>query len=89
MTKQARTITPAPASFQQHPTDTGSVEVQVARLTERINQLNDHFTTAPKDYASKTGLMKLVGRRRRFLEYLQRTNKPKYAEIIAQLGLRK
>lgn len=68
--------------------DTGSIELQVAMLTDRINQLNKHLSENKHDYASQVGLMKLVGRRRRFLRYLARTNPVTYKNIIARLGLR-
>ena len=70
-------------------TDTGSTEVQVAMLTRRINELTEHLRTHPKDHYSRRGLLKLVGRRRRFLNYLQKSNYPKYQEVIKALGLRK
>lgn len=77
------------ADFKLNPNDTGSVEVQIALLTHRINQLTLHFKTHAKDNNSKTGLMKLVGRRRRFLDYVARRDASKYKEIITRLGLRK
>jgi small subunit ribosomal protein S15 len=73
----------------QHAHDTGSVEVQIALLTEQINQLNGHFQTHPHDYASRTGLMKSVGRRRRFLNYIQSSNQELYQTLVTKLGLRK
>jgi small subunit ribosomal protein S15 len=76
-------------SFALHPNDTGSAEVQVALLTERINYLHTHFKAFPKDVASKLGLMKLVNSRRKFLSYLKRNNVEKYEEMISRLGLRK
>ncbi len=75
--------------LKHHDSDTGSSEVQVALLTQRINHLNNHFRQAPKDYASRTGLMKLVGRRRRLLRYLENTNPASYKQVIQSLGLRK
>lgn len=77
------------AQFRAHETDSGSLELQVALLTERINDLNKHFAVFPKDLHSRTGLMKLVGRRRKFLDYLHKTDKNKYKELIEQLGIRK
>lgn len=77
------------ADFKLNPNDTGSVEVQIALLTYRINQLALHFKTHAKDNNSKTGLMKMVGRRRRFLEYVEQRDSAKYKDIIARLGLRK
>ena len=69
--------------------DTGSTEVQVAMLTKRINDLTEHLRTHPKDHYSRRGLLKLVGRRRRFLAYLQRTNLEGYRALIQELGLRR
>ena len=69
--------------------DTGSTEVQVAMLTKRINDLTEHLRTHPKDHYSRRGLLKLVGRRRRFLAYLQRTNLEGYRALIKELGLRR
>ncbi len=74
---------------QVHPTDSGSPEVQVAILTERINQLITHFQTHKKDFHSRRGLMKLVGQRKRLLEYLKRTDKERYQNLIKKLNLRK
>lgn len=75
--------------FRIHETDSGSLELQVALLTERINELNKHFSSFPKDNHSRTGLMKLVGRRRKFLDYLHKSDKNKYEQLIARLGIRK
>jgi small subunit ribosomal protein S15 len=69
--------------------DTGRTEVQVALLTERINQLTDHLRTHRKDHHSRRGLLMLVGRRRRFLDYLQRTDLERYRSLIGELGLRR
>ena len=69
--------------------DTGSAEVQVALLTARINELTDHLRTHAKDHHSRRGLLMLVGRRRRFLNYLQRTDLERYRSLIRELGLRK
>lgn len=77
------------ANFKKHEGDTGSIEVQIALLTDRINKLNNHFKSNSKDYSSKRGLMLLVGRRRRFLSYIARHNPLKYKEILERLGLRK
>ena len=71
------------------PSDTGSVEVQVALLTRRINDLTEHPRTHPKDHYSRRGLLKLVGRRRRFLNYMQRTDIEGYRALIQELGLRR
>ena len=74
--------------YREHPTDTGSTRVQVALLTERINFLTDHFRAHVKDHHSRRGLLKMVGRRRRLLDYLRRTNVEAYRQIVADLGLR-
>ena len=71
-----------------HETDTGSTRVQIARLTERINSLTDHFRTHLKDHHSRRGLLKMVGTRRRLLTYLKRSDLPTYRALIEQLGLR-
>lgn len=72
-----------------HPTDTGSTDVQVALITERIRQLTDHLRLHRKDHHSQHGLMKLVGQRRRLLRYLSRSEPARYKALIASLGLRK
>jgi small subunit ribosomal protein S15 len=69
--------------------DTGNTKVQVAQLTERINELTDHLRTHGHDHHSRRGLLMLVGRRRRFLDYLQRTDIEGYRALISSLGLRK
>jgi small subunit ribosomal protein S15 len=69
--------------------DTGSTKVQVALLTQRINDLTAHLRAHPKDHYSRRGLLKLVGRRRRFLNYLQKTDLEGYRELIKELGLRR
>lgn len=69
--------------------DTGSVEVQVAILSERISNLTEHFKGNDKDHQSRRGLLMLVGRRRRLLDYLKRTEEDRYEALIAKLGLRK
>ena len=71
------------------PADTGSAEVQVALLTRRINDLTEHLRTHPKDHYSRRGLLKLVGQRRRFLNYMQRKNIEGYRALIKELGLRR
>lgn len=76
-------------SYQTHGTDTGSPEVQVALLSERISYLTEHFKTHAKDHHSRRGLLKLVGQRRRLLDYLKRKNNDKYADLIKKLGIRK
>lgn len=75
--------------YKMHATDTGSTEVQLAQLTSRIQQLNEHFSTHAKDYASKTGLVKMVSQRRRLLNYLKKSDKQRYEAVIASLGLRR
>lgn len=75
--------------FRQSAQDTGSVEVQIALITQRIKNLTEHFKTHAKDFGSKRGLLVLVGQRRRFLRYLERTNEAKYKELVQRLGLRK
>jgi small subunit ribosomal protein S15 len=75
--------------YKKHDTDTGSPEVQVAILTERINYLTEHFKTHSKDHHSRRGLLKLVGQRRRLLEYLKSKDVDRYAEVIKRLGIRK
>ena len=75
--------------FGKHEKDTGSPEVQIAMLTERINGLTEHLRTHAKDHYSRRGLLKLVGRRRRFLNYMQRTNLEGYRALIKELGLRR
>jgi small subunit ribosomal protein S15 len=77
------------AEFGRDENDTGSPEVQIALLTERINTLQDHFATHHQDHHSRRGLLKLVGRRRRLLKYLRKNDVPRYREIIKALGLRK
>jgi small subunit ribosomal protein S15 len=71
------------------PDDTGSPQVQIALLTKRINGLTEHLRTHPKDHYSRRGLLKLVGRRRRFLDYLQRKDIEGYRALIKELGLRR
>jgi small subunit ribosomal protein S15 len=72
-----------------HESDTGSPEVQVALLTERINSLTDHFKTHAKDHHSRRGLLKMVGKRRRLLNYLRKKSSDRYMKLIEKLGLRK
>jgi len=74
---------------QRHEQDTGSPEVQVALLTGRINHLTEHMKTHKKDFASRRGLLKMVGRRNDLLKYLVRTDEPRYRQTIQKLGLRK
>ncbi|WP_028534922.1 30S ribosomal protein S15 [Paludibacterium yongneupense] len=76
-------------TYQHQAGDTGSSEVQVALLTARINDLTPHFKANTKDHHSRRGLLKMVSRRRRLLDYLKRTNADSYRSLIASLGLRK
>jgi len=82
--EKAATIT----KYQSREDDTGSTRVQVAVLTERINYLTDHFKTHKKDHHSRRGLLKMVGKRRRLLEYLKRSDVEGYRQVIGELGLR-
>lgn len=75
--------------FGKDENDTGSTEVQIALLTERINHLNEHLREHKKDHYSRRGLLMLVGQRRRFLQYLQRKDLDRYRELIQELGLRR
>ena len=75
--------------FQVHDKDSGSPEVQIALLTERIKQLTGHFQVHKKDYHSRRGLLKLVGQRRRLLDYLKSKRIEKYREVVKELGLRR
>ncbi len=75
--------------YQKHEGDTGSPEVQIAILTERITYLTDHFKTHAKDHHSRRGLLKLVGQRRRLLDYLKSREFARYAAVIQRLGIRK
>jgi small subunit ribosomal protein S15 len=76
-------------ALQLHEKDTGSADVQVALLTQRINHLTEHFKTHAKDHSSRRGLLLLVARRRKLLEYLKRTSPDRYKTAIEKLGLRK
>ncbi len=75
--------------FQRHDSDTGSPEVQIALLSDRIVYLTEHFKTHKKDHHSRRGLLKLVGKRRRLLDYLKANDVEKYREIIGELGIRR
>lgn len=80
---------PTVAKHKKHENDTGSTRVQVALLTERINYLNDHhFRSHSKDHHSRRGLLKMVGRRKRLLTYLRRTDVEGYRQLIQELGIR-
>jgi small subunit ribosomal protein S15 len=76
-------------SYRVHDSDTGSPEVQIALLSNRITYLTEHFKTHAKDHHSRRGLLKLVGRRRRLLDYLKKTDVTRYRSIIDKLGIRK
>jgi small subunit ribosomal protein S15 len=75
--------------YRTHDSDTGSPEVQVALLSERINYLTEHFKTHAKDHHSRRGLLKLVGQRRRLLDYVKRKDADRYSALIKKLGIRK
>jgi small subunit ribosomal protein S15 len=74
--------------YRAHRSDTGSAKVQIAVLTARINYLTDHFRSHPKDHHSRQGLLKMVGQRRRLLDFLKRTDLDTYRQLIQELGLR-
>ena len=75
-------------SHQIHPTDTGSVEIQVAMLSERITKLSDHLQKNNQDYASRQGLLKMIGKRKRILSYIKNKDVNKYANLIKKIGIR-
>jgi len=75
-------------SHQIHPTDTGSVEIQVAMLSERITKLSDHLQKNNQDYASRQGLLKMIGKRKRMLSYIKNKDVNKYANLIKKIGIR-
>ncbi|WP_036485389.1 30S ribosomal protein S15 [Myxosarcina sp. GI1] len=77
------------AEYQIHETDTGSADLQVAVLTERINQLTNHLRNNKKDHSSRRGLLKMIGRRKRLLAYIQNKNTERYQQLIARLGIRR
>jgi small subunit ribosomal protein S15 len=77
------------SEYRQHDSDTGSPEVQVALLSERIRELTEHFKIHKKDHHSRRGLLKLVGQRRRLLDYLKKRDFGRYKEVIERLGIRK
>ena len=87
LTKEAKQD--ATKRFGKHETDTGSPEVQIAMLTERINELTEHLRTHRKDHHSRRGLLMLVGKRRRLLRYLQSSDIERYRSLIQELGLRR
>ena len=74
--------------YQAHETDTGSADLQVAMLSDRINQLSLHLRANQNDFSSRRGLMRLIGRRRRLLSYIKKQNKERYQALIARLGIR-
>jgi small subunit ribosomal protein S15 len=76
------------SEYQVHDTDTGSSEVQIAMLTERINRLSEHLRGNQKDFSSRRGLLKLIGQRKRLLSYVQKEDRQKYQALIARLGIR-
>ncbi len=86
---QKDTKTEIISTYKVHETDTGSPEVQVALLTERINHLNEHLKIHKKDHHSRRGLLMMVGQRRGLLNYLMKKDITRYRELIAKLGLRK
>jgi small subunit ribosomal protein S15 len=77
------------AQYRRDPADTGSPEVQIALLSERINGLGEHFGTHTSDHSSRRGLVKLVNQRRKLLDYLKSTKPEKYQELVERLGLRR
>jgi small subunit ribosomal protein S15 len=77
------------AEYQTHDTDTGSSDLQVAMLTERINQLTRHLQSNPKDHASRRGLLQMIGRRKRLLAYIQSKDYSRYQALIRRLGIRR
>ena len=77
------------AQFRRDPKDTGSPEVQIALLSERINGLGEHFAAHKRDHSSRRGLVKLVNQRRKLLDYLKATKPQKYQELVERLGLRR
>ena len=83
------TKTPIIADFQTHENDSGSADVQIALLSDRIRYLTEHFRSHPKDHHSRRGLLKLVGRRRRLLDYVKGTDFARYQELISRLGIRR
>jgi len=75
--------------FRMHSTDTGSLEIQVAILTEKIKYLSTHFKKFPRDFASKVGFIKMIGRRKVLLSYIKKCNKDNYSSLIKKLDIRK
>lgn len=89
MTLKKETKSQLVLDFQKHATDTGSPEVQIAILSTRIDELTEHFKVHKKDHHSRRGLLKLVGQRRRLLDYLKKKELSRYKETIERLGIRK
>jgi len=89
MAQEAKTKADVIKQFAQHDGDTGSPEVQIALLSNRINYLTEHFKTHQKDHHSRRGLLKLVGQRRQMLNYLRNKDVERYRKVIAALGIRK
>ena len=87
LTKEEKNV--VMSKYAQSEGDTGSVEVQVALLTNQINKLTEHMKANPKDYHSNRGLLKMVGRRKNFLNYLKKNDVNRYRKLVADLGLRK
>ena len=87
LTKEEKNV--VMSKFAQSEGDTGSVEVQVALLTNQINKLTEHMKANPKDYHANRGLLKMVGRRKNFLNYLKKNDVNRYRKLVADLGLRK
>ena len=75
--------------YQVHETDTGSADLQVAMLTDRINQLTQHLKKNDKDHSSRRGLLKMIGRRRRLLSYINKQDSERYKQLISRLGIRR
>lgn len=76
------------SDYQVHETDTGSSDVQIAMLTERINRLSEHLRANQKDHSSRRGLLKLIGQRKRLLSYIQKEDRERYRALIGRLGIR-
>lgn len=89
MTVEAAKKQEVVAKYRRHDKDTGNPEVQIALLTERINYLTEHSGKNPKDHNSRRGLLMLVGKRKRLLDYLRKKNFDRYQELVNRLGLRK
>jgi small subunit ribosomal protein S15 len=85
----ATTESPGIAQFQMHDKDTGSADVQIALLTQRINELTEHLKSHVKDHSSRRGLLQMVAQRRKLLDYLKRTASDRYKAVIEKLNLRK